>query len=466
MRNLLCVLAVFLTCTAERCESRHYSALTVINADGSVERSILQSADTLPSDARRDGWLQVMADGTEGDLTTVTWPAKRLVAKGTAIKIPDEGAPPLVAARGRFPSVGAIPDHVVLPKDVDSAPALVRTLDRKDFGLVVQYRWAETLQDVVTVQDMLAAEKDTVDFYADLLKEAFKQPELKAYDAAPLFTWLDTKGKPCIVEALGVRRWVTAAATQSALAPGANDVTVATAARCGVILAGQAGAQDAFFADRLATLVKVKATGKLLGPVVAKEWMDDSEKTAPDGKPASKAPPGPLRAAFDRVIAPLEDKASPLSKRKQELERKTEGRFSGADKFDYTATLPGRIVRANGDLLGPARVRWHFDAETVAATFGYSMTATSLLPQTAVQTAMGTPAMTDAEPMLRYVELMERSTDVGNAVAESIKQKKWDALKALRKTARAAAAVKDPPAAALETTRVLDALFPLLGLKD
>src|SRR5205823_10514557 len=118
---------------------------------------------------------------------------------------------------------------------------------------------------------------------------------------------------------------------------------------------------------------------------------------------------GPFEAAEDAIAAKHGGRAE-IEKRETTLFLRAFGHFFiafGDARFDYSLTLPGKIVAANGEILSAQRVRWRFPTYH-AFPFGYPMTCRSLLPLMERQKPLlGRALLVSREDMLQFVELVE-----------------------------------------------------------
>ena len=119
---------------------------TVVHADGSVDRAIVQSTDVTPEAAQRPAvWRETrMAKAGPED----PWDGALAALPAAANKEEQK----LFAAAGHFPTVAAIPDHYAeMAKDGVAASRLVRTYTTRDLGLVTEHVWTETLTDIASL---------------------------------------------------------------------------------------------------------------------------------------------------------------------------------------------------------------------------------------------------------------------------------------------------------------------------
>ena len=186
MKHLCWRLAGLLVATALQaaCYETQYVD-TVVHADGSVDRAIVQSTDLTPEAAQRSGvWRETrMAKaGPEGP-----WDGA-LAALPTAANKDEEK---LFAAAGRFPTVAAIPDHYAeVAKDGVASSRLVRTYAKRDLGLVTEHVWTETLTDIASLDDMAKAREELAQINMKLLRAALDEGLGRDYEFQEYVRWV------------------------------------------------------------------------------------------------------------------------------------------------------------------------------------------------------------------------------------------------------------------------------------
>ncbi|HZT80557.1 MAG TPA: hypothetical protein VFA26_10050, partial [Gemmataceae bacterium] len=176
------------------CQTPHYRSETVLLPDGSVERAIYQPDDATPAKAK---------DPRHWQRTTYAPPPQKFEQEGWFASIrtlPDrekDKEHPYFAAWGRFARVNDIPTHVDTKPAEKGLPeaGLRRLYERTDYGLVVEHRWEETLQDVVTLDGMRKARDEWIDLEIKVLEDAFADAVGADYDPSAFIKWLRTDGK-------------------------------------------------------------------------------------------------------------------------------------------------------------------------------------------------------------------------------------------------------------------------------
>src|SRR5262249_28050034 len=77
---------------------------------------------------------------------------------------------------------------------------LVRQATRKDYVFAIEYRWSETLTDLVTQEGMRNARAELADFLLGVAADTFEEAVGNDYDGSALFNQLRTEGKPWLAE--------------------------------------------------------------------------------------------------------------------------------------------------------------------------------------------------------------------------------------------------------------------------
>jgi hypothetical protein len=150
---------------------------TVVHADGSLDRAIVQNTGLTPDAAQRPQiWLEtrLAKAGPEqpwdGSIAALKAPGKKEEKK------PFAAEQEYFAARGHFASVDAVPDHYAeVAKDGAATSRLVRTYTKRDLGFVTEYVWTETLNDIVGPGEMAKARDDLSQINMTLLRAALDE---------------------------------------------------------------------------------------------------------------------------------------------------------------------------------------------------------------------------------------------------------------------------------------------------
>ena len=310
------VVGLLLLACGTGCE-RTYRCNTILNEDGSVDRSIEQKEDTLSAAVRENPVWNSYA-----------------VAEG------------LVTAKGHFASAKEIPDHVVIT-EAGKETRLVRSYDRKDYVFVTEYRWKETLPDHVTREEMTKAVDELTDLVAELTPEVFKEGVGPEYDVSRLVEWLRCDGRTWLhqmAERYYRDRLERRPVEESYLALATISERYGLhLTKDGRLLEKDAG--DAAFRDFFVTmLVKHIRTkdGKAIDRKMAEAWI---------------AKKGPIDKGLGKVIANYGEER--MKKKVGDVLGRIVGisLFGSLHKFDYSVTAPGLVVETNGERLSDKQVR-------------------------------------------------------------------------------------------------------------
>jgi hypothetical protein len=423
---------------------RVYRSEAVWLGDGSVDRAIYQEIAVTPDSVRRpELWQQVTYAASPEKLEREGWSGRI-----TQLPVNPSGTHTYFAAWGRFQSPQAIPDYVLFkaPEGIAlSDGKLVRDCRRKDYGLVVEFAWKETLTDVVRLDDMRRAREELADLLIDLWQSAFERTLGQDYDQTGLVKWLRTEGKAWLAE-LTDFAFAHCAAKKG---PAADRelwkglAGICTAHGLPLQVAGKLVNDDQveqivkeFVVGKLCLYVVHKRDGKPLGKEMAAAWWADFSNK--DGQSTVFAP------SFKKVIETKYASSEEFERRMAELLARVFGLYYSArifsnEHFDCTLTVPGEIVETNGQLLASSRVRWQFQAEA-AYPLGYVMECRSLFVDAEAQKQLlpGAP-LASREAMLELVSLVAGKERLAEALVECRRKKSMAPLYEFRQRANTTA---------------------------
>jgi hypothetical protein len=407
---------------ASGCEAV-YRAETVLQSDGGVERAIYQLADRTP-EAVRDpkGWKQTTYALPPAEMEKQGWP-ESLSKLPTQTK---DDKHPYFAAWNSFRGVGDLPDHVQIhPVEGVQLPdgKLARDYVKTDYGFVVEHRWRETLNDIVTLEDMKKAREELADLLIKVGHDVFTETLGQDYDDTDLVKWCQTEGKEWVRE-LTDTFFVYLAAHKLR----ENDKSIlveliSICARHGVKLKVEdLGPQtdlnklvEDYVVDLLAQKVRTR-NGQPVDKKVAAGWLKElSEPDQPMGKRNR------FKVAIEKVIDDKYGGPKTFEPRLWTLIQRVAGLYLSiplaASQFHYTMTMPGEIVETNGQLLSGNRVRWKFEAKE-AYPFGYTMECRSLVLADKLPPALAkSGVLAKPEARIEYVSLV-----AGQRVLEVLKE--------------------------------------------
>ncbi len=432
---------------------------TVVRPDGSVDRAIAQSKSLTPDAARRpEVWAETRPamSGPE-----VPWDGSLAALKAPGPK--EEGI--YFAARGRFPSVGAIPDHYVeMAKDGAAASRLVRTYTRRDLGLVTEHVWTETLTDTVGLDEMAKAREELAQINMKLLRAALDEGLGRDYQFEDYVRWVGETEKVffgVIVEDAIWKRANRGAPEDKDLE---KKMAATLAAQYGVpwlVVEDTDDALKAALKEKTSTLIK-RRDGGALGPALV-ELIVDAVWEIGNGEHGlvsfdKEADGARFAAGLNRIAAAEFGGMEALEKKGEVLFERMGGVtfFHSGRSYEFSLTLPGTIVETNGTLDGDSRVRWTFDLEEAFA-FGYTMRCRSIEPNPPAQrAALGAERVTTRAAMLRYVALVSGEDELREVVDRAVRARSSAPLVAYR------AALAPGQDANLTTT--VEKLAALIGL--
>jgi hypothetical protein len=369
------------------------------------------------------------------------------------------------AAWGEFKSPGAIPSAYVkqAPKGLPEGK-LVIEYRQEDLGLIVVYRWQETLTDVVTIDDMHRAREELADLVIPLTQNILERALGEEYDATRLVDWLHQTGRPWFFEITDV---VVAGAARGEKAQQRTLLALArVCGRHGLVLVDPAGelfdaaetqAAVARFATKVlrdnlrrrdGTAAPEETIEEILQWAGLKERPENSEEQFRKYDEAVKAALAEAYGGQDQLgelLKPLLTRI--LGLYVSEL-------FGSPREFVYTLAVPGTIVETNGTIVDDARVRWTFSGGD-AYPFGYAMECESLAAQGELEgKLLGRRVLKTRERMLDYVELMRAEEPLRRVMAACV------AAKSMAPYYQA----RDEAAAASTEEGALEALGKLLEL--
>jgi hypothetical protein len=433
--------------------TRFYRCETVWNADGSVDRAIYQEAAATPEPTRRPQlWKQVTFAPSPDKLERDGW-------TGGITKLPvrPDGSNSYFAAWGRFKSPQHLPDHVLFdsPKDVALPPGkLVRDCQYKDYGLIQEYHWRETLTDVVQLDDIRQAREELADLLIDLWQDSFKRTFGQEYDATDLVKLMQTEGKTWLRQMTDFAFVHCMTRKGSAAQKELWDGLARICTEHELLLGGPGQRPkneeyekiiEEFVVDKLCHYVQRKKDNKRL---------DKETAIALWGDLRGKKQGWPFGQAIENVIDAKHGGKEAFDQRFGELLLRVFGhyffRFIFPESFDYSLTVPGEIVGTNGQILAVDRARWQFRAEE-AYPAGYVMECRSLLLRSEIQKQLFPKSrLSDRDARLQFILLVRDDEQLVKVLQDCVSKQSVMPLYTYRSQAA------DPP--------TMDRLFRLLKL--
>jgi len=419
------------------CQPEYYRAETHLNSDGTVERAISQPLSRVPAGSQQEsaGWGKMFTTNGPQDAKNLDIPIHQLPdVLGTKPKPTEKKLqhPVNFVAWGQFPSVAAIPDHFEFSAEPFSEKKgkLVRKVDRVDYGFVTEFRWTETLLDTFDLaehrvaRDELASE--AIKLGIAILNEAWG-PD---YDLRELERWLATDGVQVLHESLDLL--VEIGARKALAEADENELRwKQLLKRHGLDLLdanGKLTKAPSFLNARLRQFVVLQLTKRVKdkqGQPLSEDRLNDLLKTfqlLPDSNQDVMNPTA-LMKATERVVPKLFGSEEQFQTKVNQLGIRLFGIYlwpilNPPRHFQYDLEMPGEIVSTTGELQSHQQVRWQFLAPN-AFPFGYSMQATSLVPNAAALAKFAPQLKLDRrDQLLQYVALVKPNKPLTDALTQ------------------------------------------------
>lgn len=377
------------------CQQEQFRAETTWHPDGHVSRTIYQHY--IPQDAQFENVREVLEvpPSDRQRLDDLPTHVPRKLRKGETI---------YQVAAGNFTAVAELPDHVrIIGPDGSATARLTRESVIEDLVFVTEYRWRETLNDVVTFDDMVIARREAAEILADIAVLSLEQEE--GLNFSELEAWLRRDAAHWLAEA-------HAAYVEFHVGHSAHDGEQLSermadiAARYGLNLrdehhrlwpqAMHGELLEKFAVETFRQKVRMQ-DGQQLDPFEAREVLRRLGWIEGPGEPHAAVLTyfGTMEAAEakrDELWTRLFGVSGPLTPRR---------------RFRYEMFVPGVIVETNGVRLSDHHVEWGFDASQTFPT-GYAMSCRSLSINEAVQQELlGRVALREIAPMMEYVDLLQ-----------------------------------------------------------
>lgn len=182
------------------CNPETFRAETRLLPDGSVERSVYQPLKRVPDDIRqRREWSSNHRIRELKWASDLQLPIDDLLRRFD--KSADDEEPNYWMAKGKFTDIKAIPNHLVFKApDGLKDGRLVRQLERKDWGVVTEWTWNETLTDSFTFTDHRKARSDAVEMAVPIIVAACAETWGPEYDLKEFERWLRGEVASCFQE--------------------------------------------------------------------------------------------------------------------------------------------------------------------------------------------------------------------------------------------------------------------------
>lgn len=355
------------------CQVGYFHARTTWNADGSIDRDLLQPKGIMAHGVESgQGWAMTRSvDGPDAEY------------RGAIVDLPEDVDGQYFAGSVSRPDVASLPGHYRKEaKDEQFESRLVRKAARVDYGLVVDYVWDETLTEIVELHGLRRAINEIVDMAAEGMPVILSQSLEVECDTSRLHEWIDAEGREWVQELIdviyddAVRRSDDDTATLAAL----SDICQRHGLDVEFGEAWDKSDEDRsqqFLIDLLNTTVRKPDGSELDGVDVdrMRHFIVGSDKAIHD--------------AFEQKLNKASDdykKNWPGGEKAFDVKMNNLGTrilgvhgliFGSPEQFRYRMTVPGEIVETNGNLLTGSSVEWEFSLDDVWPA-GYSMRLRSL----------------------------------------------------------------------------------------
>ena len=371
----VCLLAI------SGCKVGYFHAETKLSPDGSIERAILQPEGATPEAARKPtAWTKF---GSTHERSFADFQGGILDIEFT------DGGKDYVAAWTKVDSEAELPDHYI-KRAVDeiSSSHFERRFERRDYGLLIEFAWQETLTDVVTLVDLRKSRQELIDLLCDVSETALQDSLGEEHDTSKLAAWLRNEGAAFAIDATDVLYDLAGSKVRPVSnASGAEVLKLRIIRVC-----QEHGFEELFneagdFQDKAIRKIAMKIVqenvtrldGKSLDKRVSKgivgaTGLSDEDKNSPVSKQ--------LQKSWKQIVAERPGGKEGFENNVKKLVTGIQGVHGGLllrspEEFRFVMEFPGILVETNGVLLANNRVRWQF-AGADAWPSGYAMTARSL----------------------------------------------------------------------------------------
>jgi len=389
------------------CDEQHFRSETTWHVGGKVDRAIYQPAEFFPQETR-SAW-QVVRSVKE-------LPSGAFEGSVRDVPVEDSGEARQVVAWGSFVSPEKLPNSLRIPAaDPTKFGTLTRNCTIEDLGLVSEYRWNETLTDVVSLADVASARREAMDLIGDVVEISLQDES--AYKSDKFILWLRDDAARWLEELhaelveAGLRGWLRRdRAADSPLPERWADISarhgLGVRTPEGALLANEelTAAIGRFLVDKVRSTV-TDADGPPLDEQQARAFLASLGLTEPEQLKWDASP------AFEKAIVTRFGTEEAAKQRIAELVTRLLGvyrlgSFLPRRPMHFELTLPGQIVETTGERASDQTIVWNFDAPD-AFPFGYAMTARALVPNESIQKKLtGTVIIQSLEQMSQYASLM------------------------------------------------------------
>lgn len=384
--NVACRCLAVVLLTASGCKVGYFHAETILKPDGSVERAILQPVSSTPEAALKPDVWDKSGWTTQKSFADFPGGIRELkLAKG---------GKDYFAAWKTVDSVADLPNHYTkLAVDEKSTSRFERSFVKRDYGLVTEYSWQETLTDVVTLEDFRKARQELIDLLCEVAEPTLEESLGKEHETSKLMAWLQGDGSEFVIDATNALYDVASSKLHPISDKAAEDVFKQRIIKvCEEHGFGELFDESGGFQEKAVRKVTMEIVRKNLprrdgkpveqdvirGVVGATGLSNKDEKT-----PVARS----LSGSWNQVVAARQGGKEQFETDLRKLATRLQGVHGGfllgsPEDFRFVMTFPGVVVETNGVILADDRVRWQFGA-VEAWPSGISMRGRSLLDNSA-----------------------------------------------------------------------------------
>lgn len=409
------------------CETEHYRWQTVVNEDGSVERTISRPVSGMPKVPEAAEHWQVKRFHKALDRNV--WPERMTQQRIESARPEVNKDLKYFIAQGHFDELDQVPQHYLLKlKGTDLASELKHDLTINDYGLVKEYVWMEEVTDVVILEDVPAARREMIKLLSTVVQEGLENGLGDDYDVSELIRWIETEGDQLVEELTLV---LLSKELHDLDEPESQKRLDAVAARYGITEMSEEGF-NSFVRKRLRAGVKHKG-GEPLRPEIIDAILEDPNDED-DGKAQPNKYQQALQAAWEKYVGDKKDEPNRL----QILLAKQIGvhgipLYGPPQEFDVWLKLPGEVIETNGVVDEEGFLKWSFGKDDVWPS-GYRMLARSVLPVKVRNSSVLRKAkLGRRDEMLSFLKLMQADSELHETVQECLEQNSLGPLEDLEK---------------------------------
>ncbi len=408
------------------CNPESFRAETRLLPDGSVERSVYQPLKRVPEDARqRREWA------FNHRIHEMKWTSGLQLPIDDLIRhfdkpADDEKPNDYWFAKGKFTDINAIPNHLVIkaPEGMKDG-RLVRQLERKDWGVVTEWTWNETLTDSFTFADHRKARIDAVEMAIPLIVAACAETWGSEYDLKPLERWLRGDAAASYQELCDiVLEWGLDKHKLSWESP----VLLAKFDKVFQM-------QELHLFDAEHKPLKDEDAKRCLEEFVSKvlrQYVRDKKGEPLANEHLRNALSGPEESRLSQTLERVAHAKYGGEKRFQEHVNRLGIRMFGLycwppvfrtpQSFDYRMDVAGFVLETNATLIAERTLRWTFRSED-AFPLGYLMRATVAIPNIDVLAKHFPNAKLDTrEIIVNYLDLVRADAQLKLALDDLIQK--------------------------------------------